>query len=131
MEVNDYLKFFSIEYEALLYNGPEPTNDLDAVNMSIAKWTTVAKCRYSVALAIGPLGCGLCSLYNIYPNQCEDCPIYNHTGARWCQHTPFGQYVHLDSCRAEKDIPGSDFQKAAKREVAFLEKIKKEILENG
>ena len=91
---------------------PMSSRKLNALKRSIANWEKRAKGEVVDAI------CPLCVLYNsdkaIGRQQCLSCPVYERTGLRYCEGTPFDDWCSRD-----------DYVNplVAKREVRFLKSL--------
>lgn len=93
-----------VEHGRLIYTGPTPTNVLEAFNISLNKWYTLAVLEdYRDFKACGGFDtCGLCMLYH-HTLSCVECPIRldaeNTTKGHNCYANTYFQafYDELDS----------------------------------
>ena len=70
--------------------------DLDAymrVRTSAFWWRGIAN---GYAVCNGRLTCSLCERFLVGEGNCEGCPIYQKTGQRGCQGTPYEELAELD-----------------------------------
>lgn len=81
------------------------------VKLSIQKWQFIVRYlrthkRNIVSLHDGGKNtCSLCKVYNRH--DCTGCPVFHHTGYRYCEDTPYGlycRYADLESAKLELDF---------------------------
>lgn len=91
---NEYTKLFSVDDEALHYNGKPPETQNEGLIISIAKWMLVSRPGFGSRSGGGPNTCGLCMLN--FNEGCRKCIIRNDTGYSGCSFTPYDERVRED-----------------------------------
>jgi hypothetical protein len=114
---------FSVQGNALHYNGNKPKTVQEAKSLSQQKWN-IMKWYAEVEGVLLDDGCqktcGLCMYYRDNFD-CGKCPIARKTGRNYCRNTPFHDYA---SARANGVIPRG--VKAINDEIALLASIEVE-----
>ena len=98
----------------LQFVGERPTNDREALEISIQKWEYIRD--YNVRMTGGASTCGLCMLYR--HDDCEECPVAEYTGKILCRGTPHN--IWMDLLAKNQTAKLSDI---ADEEVKFLRQI--------
>jgi len=125
--ISPYLKFFRIkndpetETKRLIYTGPEPKDDREAILMSIAKWRVLLTHANRDYIDGGPTTCGLCIKYFLPSTlindhyQCIECPVYRKTGKTSCKNTPYHKICGATSKK--------EYTRAIREEIFFLKSL--------
>jgi hypothetical protein len=108
---------------------------LEAIDASIKKWKANTKVADLTDARISYKDCPLCHKFHEYYNaknreaerSCMGCPIYEYSGFRFCQGTPYEQA----EVQREDYEDLEAFKIAAQREVDFLEKVRQSFLDNA
>lgn len=105
----------------------EPFNDIEALELSIAKWQTIIntiEAGYEVGSDGGTSTCGLCVRHlgdASGPSPCDQngmCPVKRMSGQVHCACTPYNKWV-----TAKNNEDDEDKLDAAYQEVEFLQNI--------
>jgi len=108
------------------------TNIHEAWQYTRAKWMDhilglVQKANRASATGFtdgGHATCGFCSLFywvNDYEVECENCPVYQHSGERYCAGTPFGNAVYLvHAYLVTGNVSKRDVERAVHKEIKYL-----------
>ncbi len=94
---------------------------LQALKDSIAKWEKNARAECLDNVRMGMLHCPLCKIFNgrgHRGNDCEGCPVREHTGVQYCYETPY-----WDADKANDYFQFERFLSAARAEVDFLKSL--------
>jgi hypothetical protein len=112
------------------------TRQIEALEKSIAHWKQNATQYLVTKVEISSKACECCiQFYNETDlPSCHNCPIYQFTGERNCDNTPYDTVMHIKGkllCentmmnRVKEVTP--ELNKAIRKEVDFLEALKKEL----
>jgi hypothetical protein len=96
---------------------------LEALKASIAKWERNAEAADVFEFKISEKDCPLCAMFKIWPDECDGCPVFEKTGAKFCRETP---YISAATARRDwryGDGPADRAHAAARDEVAFLKSL--------
>lgn len=106
---------------------------LAALKSSIAHWERLATGKRKHNECVGVDDCSLCGMFNKHKSlkdpapdtRCNGCPVFEHTGERFCKDTPFDQAQDIAGMVDEFDEPLDTemFKEAAQKELEFLESL--------
>lgn len=107
----------------LCLDGDVPTNQEEALKLSIEKWEFIVNWVDTNKLYLydgNTDTCALCSLYLRMPDACIGCPVMESTGRRFCYGTPYVQYGSAYDKSTRKAL------EAATQELKFLKSLMEE-----
>lgn len=102
---------------------------LEALKASIAKWEKNAKAKTSADYSTHWSDCPLCLMFNgddirATDDRCIGCPVYEKSGAKWCEETPFYEAVRAkDNWHVRSKFDTDKAREAARAEVTFLKSL--------
>ena len=111
----------SMFWVQLTYVGPQPTTELEALEINLAKWNTITREREAGNYVYSDGGketCGLCLLYYTVQDECAACPITRHTHYPLCQNTMWTQFA-----RAKRSINLELMLRSAREMATLLESL--------
>lgn len=90
---------------------------LTALKGSIAKWEGIIN---GTVKDKGSRNCPLCRLFNpsdcYYEKRCVECPIYQKTGEKFCENSPYEDYLDIYNNEEREKV-------AAEKFLAFLKSL--------
>jgi len=97
---------------------------------SIKHWERLASGNRAPHEDIGSKQCSLCRTYMhslAFDQSCLACPVYEHTGRRYCGNTPY-QLIDeirnkMTSLTQHQFLDTEEFKEVAKKELEFLKSL--------
>lgn len=96
-----------------------------ALEASIAKWERNVQADNPYDLRLNADDCPLCRIF--IGEDCQNCPVYLHTGKAYCHDTPYTYAKHAAQRWHNLPLDGTRraiFREEAENEIAFLKSLR-------